>query len=111
MYSPNQRCQLTETSAAKDKSGRIQISVARKICGQIFANLSKHGRKVAELFEVCSYIPILATILRKTSSLEKCVRRNFSPNCSVDLAQIICQELATLPQAGCLMAALILYLI
>jgi hypothetical protein len=48
---PQQCCQLAYISAAKHKSGPIKISAARKIRGRIFADLSKNGRKVAELFK------------------------------------------------------------
>jgi hypothetical protein len=50
VFSVHQCCQLADISAAKHKSGPIKISAAGKIRGRIFADFTKNGRKVAELF-------------------------------------------------------------
>jgi hypothetical protein len=44
-----QCCQLADISAAKHISGPIKISAAEKSTAEFLADLSKNGRKVAEL--------------------------------------------------------------
>jgi hypothetical protein len=44
---------MAEISAAKHKSGPIKISASGEITAGFFADFSKYGRKVAELFLLC----------------------------------------------------------
>jgi hypothetical protein len=120
--SVEQCCQLAEISAAKRKSGPIKISAARTICGRIFGRLFK---KMAETWPnlfwsvlltkkpsfwaeinylthlwIQLFCNFLARSLWKNSLYGRILYAaeffRKRPNFLVDLAENICQELATL---------------